>query len=274
MRKRQSGDIKENKSNFNDDEASLSPSEAHQSSAADLEWGGPGGLARSKSKREIRREQAELNASKATLTEQGKLGDQMVMERETKRRKIILRCCLVPIGLVVVLVIPIMFSVPGFQDLLPPRLAELVGSLMHRLQASMPYVSENFRGSGQQVDDLGRPLDPSTGLPIGMEIEEPIDNVRSRIPLALRNMIDVIDAGRGLAQTPAFPLIWDLDHSGSQALEQMFADCLGIRVTSDLGGDEKNQLYARESVRLCHCIFVFALIGDKPDSHFRALFQR
>ena len=61
---------------------------------------------------------------------------------------------------------------------------------------------------------------------------------------------------------------------GSQALEQMFADCLGIRVASDLGGDEKNQLYARESVRLCHCIFVFALIGDKPDSHFRALFQR
>ena len=255
LRKRQSGDVKENKSNNNDDDASLSPSDAHQFSAADLERGsiGPGGLARSKSKREIRREQAELNASKATLTGQGKLGDQMVMGTEIKRRKIILRCCLVLIGLVVVLVIPVLLSVPGFQDLLPPRLAEVVDNLMHRLQASISYVSENFRGSRQQFDDLGRPLDPSTGLPIGMEIEEPLDNVRSRVPLALRNMInvgDVADEGRALAQTPASPLIWDLDYSGSKALEQIFADCLGMRVAGDLGNDENNQLYARESVSL------------------------
>ena len=255
LRKRQSGDVKENKSNDNDDDASLSPSEAHQFSAADLERGsiGPGGLARSKSKREIRREQAELNASKATLTGQGKLGDQMVMGREIKRRKIILRCCLVLIGLVVVLVIPVLLSVPGFQGLLPPRLAEVVDDLMHRLQASISHVSENFRGPGQQFDDLGRPLDPSTGLPIGMEIEEPIDNVRSRVPFALRNMInvgDVVDEGRGLAQTPASPLIWDLDYSGSKALERIFADCLGMRVAGDLGNDENNQLYARESVSL------------------------
>ena len=268
LRKRQRSDVKESEnSRDKDDDASLSPSDVHQSSTADLERGsiGPGGLVRSKSKREIRREQAELNASKVTLTGQGKLGDQMVMGREIKQRKIILRCCLILIGLVVMLVIPILLSVPGFQDVLPPRLAEVVDNLIHRVQGGISYASENFHGSGQQLDDLGRPIDPSTGLPIGMEIEETIDNVRSRVPLALRNMVDVgaaVDEGRGLARAPASPLIWDLDYSGSKALEQIFADCLGMRVASNLGGDENNQLYARESVSLlllCHrvllCLF-------------------
>ena len=138
LRKRESGSTRarDSKAKGNDDDASLSPVEAQESGATDLEWGSlfPGGLHRSKSKREILREKAELNASKASLTGQGKLGDQMVMRREIKRRKFILRCCLVLIGLVLVLVIPLLVSVPGLQDLLPPRVAEMMHSLMHRLQ--------------------------------------------------------------------------------------------------------------------------------------------
>ena len=264
LRKRDSGNNRgrDSKAKGNDDEASLSPVEAQESGATDLEWGslGPGDLHRSKSKREILREKAELNASKASLTGQGKLGDQMVMGREIKRRKFILRCCLVFIGLVLVLVIPLLLSVPGFQDLLPPRVAETMNILMHRLQFAVSYVSESLRVPDQQLDELGRPLDPTTHLPIGMEIGEPIENVRSRIPPTLQNMVDVgpgriRDDGRGLESAPASPLIWGLENSGSQVLEQVFADCLGQSVASDLGGDEENQLYARETVS-DNCDFV------------------
>lgn len=264
LRKRDSGNNRgrDSKAKGNDDEASLSPVEDQESGATDLEWGslGPGDLHRSKSKREILREKAELNASKASLTGQGKLGDQMVMGREIKRRKFILRCCLVFIGLVLVLVIPLLLSVPGFQDLLPPRVAETMNILMHRLQFAVSYVSESLRVPDQQLDELGRPLDPTTHLPIGMEIGEPIENVRSRIPPTLQNMVDVgpgriRDDGRGLESAPASPLIWGLENSGSQVLEQVFADCLGQSVASDLGGDEENQLYARETVS-DNCDFV------------------
>lgn len=48
-----------------------------------------------------------------------------------------------------------------------------------------------------------------------------------------------------------------LENSGSQVLEKVFADCLGQRVASDLGGDEENQLYARESVSNHNFDFVF-----------------
>mmetsp|Transcript_4577 Transcript_4577/g.12946 ORF Transcript_4577/g.12946 Transcript_4577/m.12946 type:complete len:356 (-) Transcript_4577:1013-2080(-) len=128
----------------------------------------------------------------------------------------------------------------------------MMDTLMHHLQAGISYVSETLRMPDQQLDELGRPLDLSTGLPIGMEIGEPIEDVRSRTPLALRNMVGVglgymFDDGRGLARAPASPLLWGLENSGSKGLEQVFADCLGQRVASDLGGDKKDQLYARES---------------------------
>ena len=156
------------------------------------------------------------NTDTGSLVGQGNLGDKMVVTGSKsrpnrppsiKRRRVIFRCCIAVVLLILAFILPLILKVPG---LVPPRTAEAleakVKELFDRisLAASSPFLS-----SGEQYDELGRPLsglsveDPTTLF------EESIDTVRLQVPAPLHNSLDVdAPAPTEASDATITPFLW------------------------------------------------------------------
>ena len=199
------------------------------------------------------------NTDTGNLVGQGNLGDKMIVtgskSRPTStgnlppsnmRRRIIFQSCTAIVLLILAFILPLILKVPG---LVPPRTTEALEAkakeLLDRLSsaASSPFVS-----SGEQYDDLGRPVS-------GLSIEdattlfaERIDDVRPQVPAPLHNLLDVdVPAPAEASGATVTPFLWHLDRSGSDVVEEVVAECLGQRVASDLAGNTKAQIYTTEA---------------------------